>query len=585
MGNNKEQQGTGATAEPCRGSYSLAGKSQTALQRYKARRMGTFVDEEETRLPSRSQDQHQGNSLALRGLLLLLLLPALGVFGWRAYQQLPGDPLVLTYEIDLSEAAQGTVIVTLIAEGKLPPQMDLEYPPGIFGIAQYGRKLLRPSAHALEENGMIGRPLTVDQTSNGWRLGTRGLTRAGFIYRVDLTKAKSNEMDIRKFISTPVSGGVRFAGFEVFLQPTNAEVKDITVSVYNPARLSVLVPWPALVKNTPRESNHSAGPLADAHLGYGQGYNPAPGLITASSRDDGAQNHSGAVAPVPMNLFYHPHDLADLNNALMVCGNIRTLNSQAKECVIQFATDQNWLFSDHDALDLIRRIARTEMGFFGSSPTEQITVLLSANEIRAAEGFDVYGVHTGSSVLVMISPETTWGMLEEQAASVIAHEMFHGWLGEAITQVDPSTLWFTEGATTWYSARMLSAAGIWTPQHARQVLTDRLNRDYVKSPWRGEISIADAAADVMGDPELVRFAYAGGVAASVALDQWLSRQSSMVRPLDEVLRYLYENRSDEGFSRLALEEAVLAVTGVDCRPWLEKFVYGTRNLAPLDQLI
>ncbi len=563
----------------------MAEKSQTALQRYKSRRVGYLVDQEKTEPPVSAKDQYHNNGLALRLLLLFLLLPALGFFGWRAYENLPGEPLELTYEIDLSEAPHGTLMVTLIAEGKLPPQLDLEYPPGIFGKTQYGRKLLRPSAHALNDNGTMGRPLTVDQSANGWRLGTRGLNRAGFIYRVDLSKAESSEMDIRKHISTLVNGGVRFAGFEIFLQPTNSNVKNITVTLHNPARMPVLVPWPALVKNTNREHNDSAGPLADAHLGYGQGYNPTPDLATAISSGQAARNKPNFAEPVPMNLFYHPNDLADLNNALIICGNIRTLNSRAKDCVIQFATSQNWLFNDSDALDLVRRIARTEIGFFGSSPTEQITVLLATNEVQTAEGFDVYGVHTGSSVLVMIHRDTTWGMLEEQAASVIAHEMFHGWLGEAITQNDPATLWFTEGATTWYSARMLTAAGVWTPQHARQVLTDRLNRDYVQNPWRGEVSIAAAAADVMGDPDQVRYAYAGGVAASIALDQWLSRQSRMVRPLDEVLRYLYENRTEEGFSRLVLEEAVLAVTGVDCRLWLENYVYGTQNLPPVDRLI
>ncbi len=560
-------------------------KSQTALQRYKARRTGSFTDEKETKPSTNASSPRQKHRRGLVLILLLFLLPALGYFSWQAYHVLPGAPLELTYEIDLSEAPMGTLIVTLIADGKLPPQLDLDFPPGVFGNTHQGQKLLRPSAHSLTESGVIGHPLTVDQTSSGWRLGTRGLDRIGFIYRVDLGKANSDELDIRKHISTMVSGGVRFAGFEVFLQPTNAEVKDITVTVHNPEGMPVLVPWPALVKISNREGIDAGDPLAGAHLGYGQGFNPAPVPIGSHFPAKTPEQNAKGASPVPMNLFYHPHNLADLNNALVICGNLRTLNSQAKDCVIQYATDRQWLFDDADALELIRRIARTEIGFFASSHTDQITVLLAANEVKTAEGFDVYGVHTGSSVLVMISPETTWGMFEEQAASVIAHEMFHGWLGEAITQLDPATLWFTEGATTWYSARMLTAAGIWSPQHARQVLTDRLTRDYLNSPWIGKISVAEAAADVMGEAEQVRYAYAGGVAASMALDRWLSRQSNSGRPLDEVLRYLYQNRTEKGFSRAALEEAVLAVTGVDCHHWLEKFVYGTEELPPIGRLI
>ncbi len=582
MGNNKEQQGTGTNSGPCRGSSSLAENSQTALERYKARRAGIPLDE-----VKKSRPKHKAGKTGSthQWLLLLLLLPTLGFFGWRAYSVVPGDPLQLTYEVDLTNAPTGLLTVTLIAEGKLPPQLSLEFPQGVFGKSGGGLNLVRPSAHSLKDNGEMGRSLTVDQTPAGWRLGTRGLHRVGFIYRVDLAKTHTLETDIRKYISTPVSGGVRFAGFEVFLEPTNASVDDITVTVHNPHELQVLVPWPALVKNQNRADTR--GPLADAHLGYGQGYNPGAGSRSRmpGQASGGSAGDHGATAPVPTNLLYHPHNLADLNNALLVCGDIRTLSSQARDCVIQFATDRDWLFSNQDALELVRHIARTEMGFFGSAPTQQITVLLSTNEVRATEGFDVYGVHTGSSILVMLHPETTYGLLEEQAASVIAHEMFHGWLGEAITQLEPETMWFTEGATTWYSARMLNAAGIWSPHHARQVLTDRLNRDFVMSPQRGKTSIASAAADVMGDAELVRFSYAGGVAACMALDQWLAGQSGLERPLDEVLRYLYEHSDDVAFSRQSLEDAVFAVTGVDCSVWLESYVYGVQSLPPVERLI
>ena len=565
----------------------MSRNSQTALERYKARRGGSPDDEVRRSRPAPSAEAAGKIRLIRQWLLLSLLLPTLVFFGWRAYHTVPGAPLQLTYEVDLKEAPSGVLTVTLIAEGKLPPQLNLEFPPGVFGDSGNGLTLLRPTAHSLKDNGMMGRALTVDQTHAGWRLGTRGLSRVGFIYRVDLTKTQAMETDIRKYISTPISGGVRFAGFEVFLEPTNAPVDDITVTVHNPHDLAVLVPWPSLMKHQDTALDDSQGPLADAHLGYGQGYNPGRNSRSNETRDPGKSSGTKrkSVTPMPVNLFFHPHDLPDLNNALLVCGNIRTLNSQARDCVIQYATDRDWLFSNHDALELVRRIARTEMAFFGSAPTEQITVLLSANEVKAAAGFDVYGVHTGSSILVMLPEETTWGMLEEQAASVIAHEMFHGWLGEAITQLDPETLWFTEGATTWYSARMLNSAGIWSPHHARQVLTERLNRDFVKSPQRGKISIADAAANVMGDAELVRYSYAGGVAACMALDQWLARQSGLVRPLDEVLRYLYQNRSEDGFSRQALEDAVMAVTGVDCQLWLESYVYGVKSLPPVDRLI
>jgi predicted metalloprotease with PDZ domain len=212
-------------------------------------------------------------------------------------------------------------------------------------------------------------------------------------------------------------------------------------------------------------------------------------------------------------------------------------------------------------------------------------VILAANRITGEEKFDIYGVHTGSSVLVMMDPSTSWVDLEGQSASVIAHEMFHGWLGEAIPQQDPEMLWFTEGATTWYAARMLTAAGVWTPDHSRAVLEARLERDYRLSPLKSQMSISEAAKEVMASPEQVRFAYAGGVNACMNLDQWLAELTGKTRPLDQVLRHLYENRDGSPLTRLAFEKAVLEATGIDCSVWLDDHVYKKTTLPAAIRLI
>jgi predicted metalloprotease with PDZ domain len=298
--------------------------------------------------------------------------------------------------------------------------------------------------------------------------------------------------------------------------------------------------------------------------------------------DPGRAPATGSVAS---NLLYHPRDMADLNNSLVICGDLQLLTTQVRDIVIQLATDQLWQFPLDSALDMVRRIARTEMGFFGSAPTSQITVILAANRVTGQGKFDIYGVHTGSSILVMMDPRTTYGELENQCASVIAHEMFHGWLGEAIPQRDPQMLWFTEGATTWYAARMLTAAGIWKSDHSRAVLETRLERDYKLNPMKTQLSVAEAAADVMASPDQVRFAYAGALAACINLDAWLAQLTGRSRPLDEVLRHLYNNRDGSPLTREAFELAVLQATGIDCTVWLDENVYKKTTLPAAIRLI
>ena len=554
-------------------------KRQTALDKYKTKR-GSQAPEELNWLG-------RVRFFPYWRIVFLLCLATMAAATHIVLRPGPRTPVNLTYDIDLSEAANGTLIITMITEGELPAELELAFPAGVFGDNGNGVQAHNPSGRVLGADGSVGRPLAIEETADGWRLSTQQVNRAGFIYRVDLARIGGAEEDIRRYISTPVSGGLRAAGFEIFLEPVGLDVREITVSMHNPAGMAVLVPWPALVKGRDlaaeqrRHQPPAETPVGEASLGFSEGFRPADGLSVPTATSDPLD----ATGAVQSNLLYHPRDMADLNNSLIICGNIRTLEGRARDTVIQFATDRDWLFGDEDALDLIRRIARTEMGFFGSAPTDQITVLLSANEVTAQEGFDIYGVHTGSSVLVMMDPTTTWGILEEQVASVIAHEMFHGWLGEAIPQTDPDMLWFTEGATSWYAARMLVSAGIWSPEHARTILAARLDRDYARNPLFGRMSVAEAASEVMASADQVRFGYGGGTNACMVLDQMLAAASGAHRPLDEVLRTLYAKRSRGNLTRELLEQTILEVTGVDCRAWLTTHVYGRTSLPPSEQLI
>jgi predicted metalloprotease with PDZ domain len=324
-----------------------------------------------------------------------------------------------------------------------------------------------------------------------------------------------------------------------------------------------------------------------AHLSSGQTYNGNRTREVQAARQGrrSAKDASPKAAPVPTNLLYHPRDMADLNNSLIICGDLATATAQARDCVIQLTTDKVWDFDLHDALDLVQRIARTEMGFFGDSPSPQITVMLAANDINTTDGFDTYGVHTGSSVLVMMDRGTTLGDLEYHVSSVIAHEMFHGWLGEAIPQQDLDMLWFTEGATTWYAARMLHTAGIWSSEHALTTIQSRLERDYTGSPHFGKLAVAEAAKGIMADADQVRFGYAGGMNAVMALDKYLSEISGKRRPLDHVLRTLYRSRNGEPLTRRQFVDTVRATTGVDCDAWLTEHVYQKSTLPAVDSVL
>ncbi len=341
---------------------------QTALERYKARRAGVPVDDPPPPEPAAPAPERRPARLWLR---LAVLGTALTVLAVAILAALPGGPpaVELTYEVDLAAAPRGSLAIAVEATGHLPRRLNLAFPEGVFGDMRNGVTPHSPEAAAIDDQGRQARVLDVERTGEGWEVVTAGAEHVRFVYRVDLARTHGSEEDIRRYISTPVNGGVRAAGYEIFLAPTNARVVDVTVSLRNPGDLPVLVPWPSLVHGTPPAVATAPDSLAAAHLGAGQGYLPIDGTAGTAAPARPAPPPAPAAAATPAPLAFHPRDLQDLSNALLVCGDIRTTGTQVRDTAIQFATDRRWRFPDAEVLDLVKRIARTQLGFFGTAPT------------------------------------------------------------------------------------------------------------------------------------------------------------------------------------------------------------------------
>jgi predicted metalloprotease with PDZ domain len=89
----------------------------------------------------------------------------------------------------------------------------------------------------------------------------------------------------------------------------------------------------------------------------------------------------------------------------------------------------------------------------------------------------------------------------------------------------------------------------------------------------------------MASAEQVRYGYAGGVTACMALDEMLAQSSGRTRPLDEVVRRLYTESRGQSLTRERLESTIVAVTGVDCGAWLDTYVYGKTTLPAIRSML
>jgi predicted metalloprotease with PDZ domain len=473
-------------------------------------------------------------SLQPRPTSLTFVLPALAAvalcvwWGWSRVHR----PCDLDYEVDLGDAAEGRLDVTLRATGRPPGTLRLVRPGGLFDDAAGGVTVTPLAAWNFTQGGGRGAPLPVRAQGRGWTVD--GMGRGGALqYRVTLPPPDAANTDIRAHLSTCRGGELRVAGFHLFLVPDDARIRGLSV-------------------------RFTGGPAA------------APGLLAAP----------WPAAGTPDGIVHRPADLRDLTDALLAWGDPRLREREVAGCAVRLAMRGDWAFSDAELERLVARIGAAEIAFFGAPPHPAMLVLVDANSLPAAAGFPYYGLHVGHSLLLLLDPTATWSDLEDRAASLIAHEMFHGWLGEEIRQQGTEMNWFVEGATSWYAARLLVDAGIWTAARAQEVVGGRVEAHYLNSPLRGRETIAAAARGLLRDGETTRFAYAGSAFAAQQLDAWLALRTARDHPLDAVLRDLNARRAAGPLTRAALEATVRRLCRVDCRGWLEAHVYGNEPLPP-----
>jgi len=483
-------------------------------------------------------------------------------------------PLDLAYTVDVAEAAAGRLTVTLALGGTVPRTVALGRPAGLCGGAAGRPPVTELAAWNHTQDGGRGAPLPwradgdrwlVDASSAGGAAGpaaalpwggpaagdaggdgdVRGaggernaaLARpaASVRYTVTLPPPPAGGADIRGHISVAVPGGWRAGAFHLFLVPEGTATRAVAVRFVDASRPGgagagrLAAPWPA-------------GGTADG-------------------------------------VIYRPAGLDDLANALVAGGDLRLREEDAGGCTLRIALRGAWDFPDAELGRLLRRLAAAEVAFFGGAPRPSALILVEPNPLPAAAGFDDLGLHAGSSVLLLLEPRTAWSDLADKTASVAAHELFHGWLGEAIRPAGSDLAWFVEGATAWYTARLLVETGIWTADRAEGVVGARIDQHYARSALLGRETVAGAAADLLRDGQTTRFAYAGGCLAAASLDAWLAGEGAGTRhPLDAVLRDLYARRAEGPLDRAALEAALRRAAGRDGGPWLDRFVYGKEAL-------
>ncbi|MBU8923209.1 MAG: hypothetical protein KOO63_15425 [Bacteroidales bacterium] len=411
----------------------------------------------------------------------------------------------LSYRIEMVDADFNLVRVSGNVFGSLGRKVPLRLPE-----KGNGRGL---DPLGLKAFDMDGRPLEVKREGDIWTIENSGRDFT-FSYEVVLTIEDRYSSEVRGMISLLEEGRGRIMGRDIFLIPAN---------------------------------NFEDGVTLDVSLGY-----EGPVHSTWECID------SRLIVP----------GVADLATTLVVSGDYRVYETEVFGTRLSLAIAGDWSFHDDELFSVIRDVVSHEIGWFGSSTHKKHLFVCDNNPVKGGKGFDHYGMHFSGSILLLLDRRIDRSQIYDTPMSIVAHEFFHNWNGEAIRPASDGMMWFIEGATVYYSYRALTDVNILTFSQYEMKRESTMRR-FMENPYLESVSISDAANRDLSDKDMVNMLYDGGFLAASIIDEKIAELSGGRKGLIDVIRYLWELHPDGCLlDEDKLCEALIGVTGHD----FERFV-------------
>ncbi len=244
-----------------------------------------------------------------------------------------------------------------------------------------------------------------------------------------------------------------------------------------------------------------------------------------------------------------------------------------------------------------QKIIETEAKIFGGLPYEKYLFLvhLSGSGFGGLE-------HKDSTTLNY--PRLGFRDREKynRFLQLVAHEFFHLWNVKRIrpkaletfdyeTENYTTSLWFCEGATSYYDTLIPLRAGIYNRKEFLKNLSKDINR-YLTTPGRKVQPLAESSFDAWiklyrreahSDNNQISY-YLKGQWLSLLLDLIIRKEHHNQKSLDDVMRLLWHRygKDEIGFTPKELENTISEVAGKDLTDFFERYLYTTEEI-PFDK--
>ena len=447
----------------------------------------------------------------------------------------------ICYQVAMPRPQSHLFEVMLQVESWQAATLDLNLPvwtPGSYLVREYARHLQRFSATTPD-----GQPLAWSkQSKNHWHIATPDVSTIQVFYQV-----YANELTVRTN-HLDVSHGY-FNGAALFLY--------IPQHLEQPIQIKVVPPYPSWQVTTPLPA------IADA-----------PNTFLAANYDE--------LVDSPFEIGNH---------------QLYSFSVEGKSHELAIWGGGN-LNPDRLIPD-IQKIIQAESQLFGGLPYERYVFLLHLS----SQGFGGLEHRTSCSLNY---PRFNFRKTDRyhRFLNLVAHEFFHLWnvkriRPKALENFDYNnenytpSLWFCEGATSYYDTVIPLRAGIYDAQFFLEAMAQSITR-FLTTPGRAVQPLSESSFDAWiklyrpspnSNNSQISY-YLKGKLVSFLLDLLIRARHQNQRSLDDVMRRLWQafGQPDVGFTPEQLQATIESVADTDLQDFLGAYLHGTDEL-PFDRYL
>lgn len=220
-------------------------------------------------------------------------------------------------------------------------------------------------------------------------------------------------------------------------------------------------------------------------------------------------------------------------------GNFHLIKRTIRNNPVYIAFKGNYTFPVEQFVDMIQTILLEERTFWNdfNFPFFLVTVLPIGGDN------DQGGTGRVNSFSLFLSEDR---QLDYRMKRLLAHEIFHTWLGEKINLAGPESLlyWFSEGFSDYYARLILLRAGLITLEDYIDEYNNVL-KQYAKSPVRNTKN-ESISEGFWNDGELNRLPYLRGDILAHKINYAIIKNSGARKNLDDLMRDLLNRSREEG---------------------------------------